>query len=348
MELTKRALLVVLLIYLSMLSSCSQKPEHSEFSVLWQEYKGAFYDDGRIIDTGNQGVSHSEGQGYAMLFAVAAGDKQHFEHLWQWTRQHLQRDDYLFSWRYRPCEYNDKRCVDDPNNATDGDILIAWALFRASKEWHESAYRDSAIHILKALASCCIVRLHELHYLLPAASGFMTDEDNFHINLSYWVFPAFAAFFEETDDLLWLELYLAGERLIASSQDNRFSLTPDWLKIEAGKPNLAASRSTEYGFNACRVPLHLSWPHRFNQKNRFAGRLTGWERYWQARPFPATLDLLSGTAAAYSANRGMEAVADTVLYFAHGKTFERERDLSDQDYYSASLILLSHLATLDE
>ena len=348
MELAKQTRFVVLLICLSMLSSCSRHPEHSEFSVLWQEYKRAFYDDGRIIDTGNNGVSHSEGQGYAMLFAVAADDKQHFERLWQWTRQRLQRDDGLFSWRYRPCEFNDKRCVEDPNNATDGDILIAWALLRASKQWHESAYRDSAIPILEALATCCIVRIKELYYLLPAASGFMTDEDSFHINLSYWIFPAFIAFFEETDELLWLELFLDGEKLIAASQNNRFSLTPDWLKIEGGKPNLAASRSTEYGFNACRVPLHLSWPHRFNRKERFARLLTGWERYWQARPFPATLDLLSGTAAEYSANRGMEAVADTVLHFTHQQAFESVHDLSNEDYYSASLILLSHLATLDE
>src|SRR3546814_3145959 len=42
---------------------------------LWQGYKTRFLTpEGRIVDNGNGGVSHSEGQGYGMALAQAAGD----------------------------------------------------------------------------------------------------------------------------------------------------------------------------------------------------------------------------------------------------------------------------------
>ncbi len=42
----------------------------------WESYKARFFKpEGRIVDTGNGGVSHTEGQGFAMLMAVANDDK---------------------------------------------------------------------------------------------------------------------------------------------------------------------------------------------------------------------------------------------------------------------------------
>ncbi len=38
----------------------------------WSEFRTRFLTaDGRVVDTGNQGVSHSEGQGYGLLLAAA-------------------------------------------------------------------------------------------------------------------------------------------------------------------------------------------------------------------------------------------------------------------------------------
>ena len=39
----------------------------------WRAYKAHFVTEaGRVVDTANKGISHSEGQGYGMLLAVAA------------------------------------------------------------------------------------------------------------------------------------------------------------------------------------------------------------------------------------------------------------------------------------
>ena len=48
----------------------------------WERYKARFMmPDGRIIDTANGNVSHTEGQGFAMLLAVANNDRPAFDKL---------------------------------------------------------------------------------------------------------------------------------------------------------------------------------------------------------------------------------------------------------------------------
>ena len=98
----------------------------------WDTFKQGFVEaDGRVVDTGQARISHSEGQGFAMVFATHYDDRPTFERLWQWTQRNLQvRDDALLAWRWES-----QRGVTDRNNATDGDLLVAWALVRASEKW---------------------------------------------------------------------------------------------------------------------------------------------------------------------------------------------------------------------
>ena len=117
----------------------------------WFAFKARFFsDDGRIIDSGNGGISHSEGQGYGMLLAALANDREAFDAMHGWAEASLLRDDTaLFSWRYDPTE---EHPVSDPNNASDGDILIAWALLIAGKRWEEKAYLSRSQEIREAMA----------------------------------------------------------------------------------------------------------------------------------------------------------------------------------------------------
>ncbi|MEQ4600202.1 MAG: glycosyl hydrolase family 8, partial [Methylobacteriaceae bacterium] len=87
----------------------------------WRAYRSRFItEQGRIVDTANGLISHSEGQGYGMLLAVAAGDRPTFERIWGWTRANLMvRSDELLAWRWAP---DHRPAVSDMNNATDGDI----------------------------------------------------------------------------------------------------------------------------------------------------------------------------------------------------------------------------------
>ena len=52
----------------------------------WRQYKERFVtSDGRVVDNANGGISHSEGQGYAMLIAERLDDRLTFETIWRWT-----------------------------------------------------------------------------------------------------------------------------------------------------------------------------------------------------------------------------------------------------------------------
>ncbi len=58
---------------------------------LWATYKQRFISsEGRLIDDSAGNVSHSEGQGYAMLLAAFAGDRETFDKLWSWTAANLE------------------------------------------------------------------------------------------------------------------------------------------------------------------------------------------------------------------------------------------------------------------
>ena len=45
------------------------------FASAWDDYKAKYLQqDGAIVDTGNNNMSHSEGQGYGLMFALAYAD----------------------------------------------------------------------------------------------------------------------------------------------------------------------------------------------------------------------------------------------------------------------------------
>ena len=110
---------------LAMLPICLSLMNCSSFPEAWKDYKQIFIEEGRVIDTGNKRISHSEGQGYGMLLSVYFNDEHAFEEMWAWTKQNLQvRKDHLFSWLWAKGP-NGSFEVMDTNNATDGDLLLS-------------------------------------------------------------------------------------------------------------------------------------------------------------------------------------------------------------------------------
>ena len=225
----------------------------------WADYKSRFMAaDGRVVDDANGDVSHSEGQGYAMLFAAAAGDDVAFARLWGWTSRELyRRPDGLASWRWMP---DSTPHVADTNNATDGDILVAWALLRASKKWNSPDYRDASRRIALAIGKHATFQSRFGLALKPGASGFDATgmADGPVVNLSYWVFPAFAVLPEVAPEVDWAGLTKTGLALIEASRFGPGDLPTDWVSLK-GLPAPARAFPHEFGYNAVRVPFYLAW-----------------------------------------------------------------------------------------
>ena len=116
----------------------------------WQAYKTKFIsNDGRVIDYFQKSISHSEGQGYGLLLALMYDDQETFDRLLKWSLDNLQiRRDALFAWAWGQ-RSNGAWMVIDYNNASDGDMLISFALVKAAKKWNHPPYMTLALEIIK-------------------------------------------------------------------------------------------------------------------------------------------------------------------------------------------------------
>jgi len=319
------------------------KSEYSEFQLSWKLFKKAFLDNGRIVDTGNKKISHSEGQGYGMLFAVSANDQKSFDDIWHWTQQVLQRNDKLFSWQYTPCSTQDRLCIQDQNNATDGDILIAWALFIAAEKWKNNEYEDHALDVLATIKKKLIVKQFNHLLLLPGEYGFQPTKEATEVNLSYWVFPALNKFSQVTHDKVWGDLYISGISLLKTAQFSEWQLPPDWLIVSKEGLRINGAQSSDYGYNASRIPIYLMLAGDKTEK-----LISPFLNFWQQDNVPATINLQTENIADYTYSSGMEAIAVATKQLI---TKQKKQDIPavkyETDYYSASLILLAQLSLLE-
>ena len=228
---------------------------------LWQAYKARFVtDQGRVVDTGNGQISHSEGQGYGMLLAVAANDRETFDRIWGWTRANLMvRDDELVAWRWEP----DKRpAVADVNNASDGDLLIAWALAEAADYWREPAYAVAGRRIAVEAARKVVLFKTKLGaILLPGVAGFHAEDrsDGPVVNLSYYIFPAFPRLALVAPEFDWIGLSETGLALLDRTRSFVGALPADWISLKDEKVTPAAGFAPAFSYNAVRVPLYMAW-----------------------------------------------------------------------------------------
>lgn len=316
---------------------------------LWSEYRSRFITaDGRVVDKDSdpKGVTHSEGQGYGMLLAEAAGDREHLDLLWQWTQSHLRRPDGLFSWKFAACGAEGD-CVADKNNASDGDILIAWALLRAGKDWGRSDYVAAARDIAKSVSDKLIVGLGKDTLLLPAVDGF-SDQSGKVVNLSYWIFPAFNAFTTAFKDPLWRRLSESATTLLQEARFGKWRLPPDWLHVGDGPVRPADGFPPRYSFDAVRVPLYLVWGGVTNKDT-----LTPFLSFWSAAPpqgAPAWVDLKTDSVAPYVWSTGVASIAkltERAMSTDDSTTAELPVPGQQDGYFSWSLSLLARIAAAE-
>jgi endo-1,4-beta-D-glucanase Y len=309
----------------------------------WRDFKTRFVsDDGRIIDNGNGGVSHSEGQGWGLIFAVEFDDRVSFGRIYEWTKRALGRQNHaLHAWRFVP---TDKPPVRDLNNATDGDIFIAAALARAGRRWGLPNYLNDATAIARDILSLLLRQAGAQIVLLPGLRGFET-ETAITINPSYYAFPMIADLAKLAPSAQWERLQRDGQALIERCRFGKWELPPDWLRISktGGALSPAPGWPPRFGFDAIRVPLWYTW------QDLPVGQLQrATDRYWSAFPdgaFPAWVDLVTNEGAPYRASPGIAAVADLTRACMGLRTKPDFPDVANaKTYYDAALTLLSQLA----
>lgn len=227
---------------------------------VWTDWANAFVaPEGRVVDALQGGISHSEGQGYGMVLATAAGDEVRFDAMSRWTEAHLAvRQDPLLAWRWRPDEPSQSR---DYNNASDGDLFYAWALLRGARRWGRTDLAERAGAVARALTGICIAGdpRGQGELLVPAAEHFASP-GSLLVNPSYWMplamhelaaafdLPRLAAAAEHGAGLLW-DVATVGP-------------VPDWIEITPAGWRPFHRDGAAVGYEAIRVPLWMFWSGR--------------------------------------------------------------------------------------
>ncbi len=197
---------------------------------LWRAFGTAFIQaDGRVIEHSAGGRSTSEGQAYAMFFALVANDRQRFTQLLGWTERNLAGHDlrrHLPAWLWGQSLLGNWKVL-DANSATDADLWLAYALLEAGRLWGEPELRDLGLAVLARVRKLAVVTLPKFGpMLLPAPRGFSYSGGRWRINLSYLMAQQLRRFGEVDREGPWSALASAMPAMLKAIAP--LGVVPDW------------------------------------------------------------------------------------------------------------------------
>lgn len=220
--------------------------------------------DGRVIDASTtQQATVSEGQSYALFFALVANDRVSFDRVLAWTENNLAQGDltaHLPAWIWGKRTEGEQAGtwgVIDANPASDADLWIAYALLEAGRLWNERRYTALGTLVARRVLREETAVLPGLgRTLLPGPSGFHPAPDTWRLNPSYVPLPVMRrlAAVLGAEDAGWKTMADSAARLIVDTAPKGFS--PDWVLYRKGhgfQPDTDTRADGSY--NAIRVYL---------------------------------------------------------------------------------------------
>jgi len=156
---------------------------------LWESYNRVVVDQqGRVIDHSAQDHTTSEGQSYAMFFALAANDRTRFDKLLRWTETNLAGGDltqHLPAWNWGKAPDGSWKQLDQ-HSASDADLWMAYSLIEAGRLWHDPRYDRLGMALAAQVAQQEAAFVPGLGTtLLSGAYGFHPDPQTWILNPSY-------------------------------------------------------------------------------------------------------------------------------------------------------------------
>src|SRR5262249_10423972 len=202
---------------------------------LWNSYAARFMDDQiRVIDHDAGDRTTSEGQAYAMFFALVANDHARFDKLLRWTEQNLASGDLsahlpAWAWGSRP---GNQWGIIDSNSAADADLWIAYTLLEAGRAWNERRYTRLGTSLATRIAAEEVVQIPGFGAaLLPAPKGFR-HRDSYRLNASYVPLQLLLRLARVLPQGPWQQIAATIPTLVADSAPHGFAM--DWIEMKRG------------------------------------------------------------------------------------------------------------------
>jgi len=235
--------------------------QQDELSALWSFYRQIYIRDGRVISLDEQGITTSEGQGYALLRAVWSNDRRTFEEVWRWTHTYLQvRPDKLFAWKW-------KGKVLSLDAATDADTDIALALILAARRFDVPRYEQEALAILYSIWDLEVLHLSTGSYV--TAGNWAVHEAYPTIHVAYLAPYAYEVFASVDRRHEWRKLIESSYAALHWLYDDQgVSLPPEVIYLDKVSGRFALTRpgsgpAAEFSYDAFplfwRVALDARW-----------------------------------------------------------------------------------------
>lgn len=319
----------------------------------WQRFKEAFVrHSGRVVDVDTpRQHTVSEGQAYALFFALVANDRTTFDAILRWTEDNLAQGDltaHLPAWHWGKRD-DGSWGVLDSNAASDADLWLAYTLIEAGRLWAERR--------LAALGSTVANRIVREEVkdipglgpsLLPGPTGFQPAADIWRLNPSYsplQLVRRMASLFPET---AWPAVFDSSLRLLIESSGHGFA--PNWVQFQSGRGFLTDVQTAGNGsYDAIRVYLWVGMlPPEEPARVQLLRTLTGMRNYVVRHGVPPeSVDTRSGQAD----GTGSAGFSAALLPFldaagaARAATEQRQRvearppDTDPRAYYAQALAL---------
>lgn len=298
---------------------------------LWETFRKTYItQDARVLDPG---LSHtptvSEGQAYALFFALVAGDRQQFSSLLAWTRDNLAQGDlHRISpgWHWGQSATGRWELLDS-NPASDADLWLSYALLEAGRLWQNEAYSRQGHSLAARLLRDASAVLPSLgRSLLPAPTGFQLGPDRWRLNPSYSPVPLLRRLSVLTGQSEWLEMVEPTLRLMLESAPR--GISPEWAIWDTRQGWQADPQSEGLGsYNAIRTYLWAGMSRHDPAFERLALGFLPW-LHWvgQHGHAPEALNAETGTDPARTAREGPPGfdVAALVLADSLGFTALRQ------------------------
>ncbi len=228
----------------------------------WEEFKAIYISpEGRVIDDSNhKAITTSEGQAYAMVFALIADDKKNFQRLLNWTESNLASNDLtinLPAWLWGFNKETQQHTVLDTNSASDADLWLAYALTEAGRIWNEFHYASLGYFLAQNILKKEAIQIPNYGWvILPGHTGFQVSPTSWRLNPSYLPIQILRRFEILFPHSVWHEITANSVRLL--NQTSPLGFAPEWAVLTNNNQIQNDNNDTKIGgYNAIRVYLWL-------------------------------------------------------------------------------------------
>jgi endoglucanase len=321
----------------------------------WEKFRTDFVSaDGRVVEHANQRrQTVSEGQAYALLFALAAGDRAAFDTLLSWTTNNLAQGDlsrHLPGWQWGQRDDGSYGPL-DANSATDADLWIAYTLAEAGRLWEVPAYLALSHAVGAQVLRHSVVELSGLGpVLLPAPRGFDEAAGAWRLNPGYLPIQVLRGLAVAHPDQRehWQALLDTSVAVLHNSAP--YGIAPDWVRVddrgvfsfESGAPGIGS-------YDAIRVYLWLGLLHAAEpQRAALLRRFQPMARIIRRAGLPPErIDVQSGRVLAPDAPGSFSAAVAPWLEQAEPDAARRQWQRASRlaperdEYYGRALLLLA-------